>query len=187
MASLGSLFAIIISAIASFFGVPSASAAPVTPASVVSAVSDAFATVSHMSSTMLNNVQQPQSSSRPASRPAARPAAKATIHATAYGTQSMIDTCPRNGFTRTTDVEKYMGVPYLSAHNYCGGDVILGLKKGDIVNIKGNMTGTYRVAGYVDISQLSMDVNDVPRGYDAYLQTCYYDKLSVKVVMLSKI
>lgn len=179
MPALGSLFAIIISAIASFLGIPTASAAPVTPASVVSAVSDAFTTVNHTSSTMLNNAPQPQSSSRPA--------AKATIHATAYGTQAMIDTCPGNGFTRTTDVEKYMGAPYLSAHNYCGGDVILGLKKGDVVNIKGNMSGAYRVAGHVDISQLSMDVDEVPRGYDAYLQTCYYDKLSVKVVMLSKI
>jgi len=72
----------------------------------------------------------------------------------------------------------------VSAHNYCGGAVILRLHVGDTVRLTGHGAGTYRVAS----------IKVVPKGSRSrvlegklWMQTCFFDRPSLRLVQLVKV
>jgi hypothetical protein len=95
------------------------------------------------------------------------------------GHQRAIDRC--DGFV-WEDFEPFGHV--VSAHNYCGGAVILRLHIGDTVYLTGHGKGTYRVAS----------IKVVPKGSRSsvlegklWMQTCFFDRPSLRLVQLVKL
>lgn len=72
----------------------------------------------------------------------------------------------------------------VSAHNHCGGAVVLGMNVGDTVTLSGYGKGAYQVT----------QIKRVPKGAPAtvlegrlWMQTCFYDNTTMRLVGLSKI
>ena len=77
--------------------------------------------------------------------------------------------------------------PIVGRHNYCGGDVVLGLDPGDRVDLEGKgLDGSYVVSGTRD-AHAGDNALEATRGLAAavILQTCDYDKDAVRLVALA--
>lgn len=105
------------------------------------------------------------------------------------GSQSAIDLCA-GGLTsfRAEDGHAYFAVPYLTIHNNCGGSPILKLSAGDLVVISGGgVGGTYQVVDSRDVSQGSTSDAVAGLSGDIYLQTCYFNSTTMRVVGATKV
>lgn len=68
-------------------------------------------------------------------------------------------------------------VPIVGAHNFCGGDIVLDMKVGEIVHLSGaDVDGTYVVTGDRQVFP-GDDAIEATAGLDSpvLLQTCYWD------------
>lgn len=111
------------------------------------------------------------------------------IRVVGSGGQAEIDR--RIGAINESQVSGYLGAPYISQHHSCGGRRFLSLGAGSTVTLTETVGGgTYRVEGTKRV-HYGQDAGVVPRGYDAYLQTCESDSSSqgipMRVVMLKRI
>jgi hypothetical protein len=76
--------------------------------------------------------------------------------------------------------------PIVGAHNNCGGDVVLELQPGDLVELSGeNLDGRYLVIGSRD-GRPGQDAGEATAGFGAtvILQTCYFEGPNVRLVSL---
>jgi hypothetical protein len=67
-------------------------------------------------------------------------------------------------------------VPFVAAHNYCGGGIVLDMQAGQIVTLSGTgLDGTYVVSGAKD-AWSGMEALDAMAGLsgDVILQSCYW-------------
>ena len=93
------------------------------------------------------------------------------------GKQAAIDMC--NGPVYV-DYGQYGQV--ITEHNHCGGDYVLALNEGDHINITGYGAGNYKVVGSIDVAQGTKA--DVLNPDTLYLQTCYYNSNTMRLVAL---
>jgi hypothetical protein len=105
-----------------------------------------------------------------------------TIQIDTEGHQPELDQClwVRMDFTDT--------VPIVGKHNYCGGDIVLNMTRGQTVQLTGlGLDGRYIVTG--DRQAFSGDLpSDATAGLDAtvILQTCWFDTtLGMRLVTLT--
>jgi hypothetical protein len=115
------------------------------------------------------------------SAPASQRAATSSgykFHVPLTGHQGAIDRC--DGFVWEDFGSRGNTV---SAHNYCGGAVILKLDVGDTVRLTGYGEGTYTVTR----------IKSVPKGSSSsvldgklWMQTCYFNKSDIRLVQLTK-
>ncbi|NLP84407.1 hypothetical protein HF576_11135 [Microbacterium sp. CFH 90308] len=76
--------------------------------------------------------------------------------------------------------------PIVGAHNNCGGDVVLGLEPGQLVDLAGQgLDGRYAVAGSRD-GRPGQNAAEATAGFGAavILQTCYFEGPDVRLVAL---
>ncbi|WP_127819166.1 hypothetical protein [Microbacterium sp. CPCC 204701] len=76
--------------------------------------------------------------------------------------------------------------PIVGAHNNCGGDVVLRMHPGDVVELTGEqLDGRYTVAGSRD-GRPGQDAAEATAGFGAtvILQTCYFEGPDVRLVAL---
>lgn len=100
------------------------------------------------------------------------------FHVPLTGHQAAIDRC--DGFVWEDFGPRGNTV---SAHNYCGGAVVLKLDVGDTVRLTGYGKGTYKVTR----------IKSVPKGSSSsvldgklWMQTCYFNKSDIRLVQLTK-
>lgn len=120
---------------------------------------------------------------------AAAPAPAWKTYVSNSGSQATIDLCA-GGLTsfRAEDGHAYFAVPYLAIHNNCGGSPILKLSAGDLVVISGGgVDGTYKVVDSRDVSQGSTSDAVAGLGGDVYLQTCYFNSTTMRIVGATKV
>lgn len=120
--------------------------------------------------------------------PAVAPAAWTTYVANS-GNQATIDLCA-GGLTsfRGDDGNPYFSVPYLTIHNNCGGAPILDLRAGDVVAITGGgVEGRYEVVDSRDVSQGATTSAVAGLAGDIYLQTCYFNSTTMRIVGAVKV
>lgn len=120
--------------------------------------------------------------------PAVVPAAWTTYVANS-GNQASIDLCA-GGLTsfRGDDGNPYFSVPYLTIHNNCGGAPILDLRAGDVVAITGGgVEGRYEVVDSRDVSQGATTSAVAGLAGDIYLQTCYFNSTTMRIVGAVKV
>lgn len=120
----------------------------------------------------------------PAHEKAATAKAKSTSRRTSYtfsvpltGHQAAIDTCA--GFV-WEDFGSYGNA--VSAHNNCGGGVVLRLQVGDTVHLKGHGAGTYTVTRIMSVPK---DSKASVLGGHIWMQTCYFSKPMLRLVRLT--
>lgn len=101
------------------------------------------------------------------------------FHVPLAGHQAAVDRCA--GF-----VWESFGVHgrVVSAHNTCGGDVILRLRVGDLVTLTGHGDGTYRVTQVKAVPKHSS--TSVLEGH-TWMQTCYFDRPALRLVRLTPV
>lgn len=108
----------------------------------------------------------------PPPAPALQPGPRhTTIAVDTRGYQAEIDRC------LWVRMDLADAVPIVGAHNYCGGDVVLGLQPGDRVTLMGEaLDGDYAVVESRD-ARAGDDAAQATDGLTAtvVLQTCYYD------------
>ena len=72
----------------------------------------------------------------------------------------------------------------VSAHNTCGGAVILKLHVGDLVTLTGHGAGTYRVTQVKSVPKRTN--SSVLEGH-LWMQTCYFDSPTLRLVRLTPV
>lgn len=112
-----------------------------------------------------------------------------TTYVANTGSQATIDLCA-GGLTsfRGDDGNPYFSVPYLTIHNNCGGAPILDLRAGDVVAITGGgVEGRYEVVDSRDVSQGATTSAVAGLAGDVYLQTCYFNSTTMRIVGAVKV
>lgn len=120
---------------------------------------------------------------RPAAPEPAAAAARASssggdysFHVGLTGHQAALDLCAGWVF------EDFRAGDVVSAHNHCGGDVVLGMNVGDTVSLTGHVGGTYRVT---ETKRVSKGVPASVLAGGLWMQTCYYDDVTMRLVRLT--
>jgi len=116
----------------------------------------------------------PTSSNVPVEPPAPLPALPRTgtwaIDIDRTGYQTEIDAC------LWVRMDLGAAAPFVGAHNYCGGDIVLTMEVGDTVTLRGtSLDGEYEVSGSVD-AWAGDSARAATEGLsaDVILQTCYW-------------
>jgi hypothetical protein len=107
-----------------------------------------------------------------------------TIRVTNEGGEEAMDACS-GGFTRMLGYEGLEEKEMLSAHNNCGGDVILPIEVGDRVVIEGQ--GTYTVQETRDTGKTIYTDAVVDMNGSILVQTCYYQDQTMKFLALAPV
>ncbi|WP_296664544.1 hypothetical protein [Demequina sp.] len=71
----------------------------------------------------------------------------------------------------------------VSSHNHCGGDVVLGMQVGDTVRLSGHGAGTYVVTKTLRVSK---GASATVLAGGLWMQTCYYDDATMRLVRLAR-
>jgi len=100
------------------------------------------------------------------------------------GDQSDVDACA-GGLTYFIEVAEYLRKPYYPIHNYCGGQPILSLHPGDLVMIR--QLGEFKVVSGINVLPGDTARSLAGLAGDIYLQTCYDDQQTMRVVGLDRI
>ena len=95
------------------------------------------------------------------------------------GGQAAIDRC--DGFVWQ---DFHASGTVVSAHNTCGGAVILTLDIGDRVTLTGHGAGTYRVT---QVKAVPKQTNSSVLGGHLWMQTCYFGKAMLRLVRLTPV
>lgn len=106
-----------------------------------------------------------------------------TIAVDATGYQAELDRCLWVRMDVTTRL-----LPIVGAHNVCGGDIVLGMRPGDLVTLHGQrVDGDYVVTGSRD-GHPGQSADEATAGLDAsvLLQTCYWTGGQVRLVVLAR-
>jgi len=118
---------------------------------------------------------EPEPEAEAGSEAAPEPAGYA-FDVTLWGHQEALDLCA--GWV----YEDFMRGDVVSAHNHCGGDVVLGLDVGDTVTLTGHGAGTYAVT----------QLKTVPKGTSTavleggfWMQTCLWDGVNMRLARLA--
>jgi len=112
---------------------------------------------------------EPRAASPVADHPV--PVVEWTITVDTIGYQDALDAC------LWTRMDFDGVVPIVGAHNFCGGDIVLDMKVGEIVHLSGaDVDGTYVVTGDRQVFP-GDDAIEATAGLDSpvLLQTCYWD------------
>lgn len=125
----------------------------------------------------------------PASPPAdaTPPAASPVVHTIgidATGYQAELDDC----LWVRMDLAG-ASAPIVGAHNNCGGELVLDVKSGDLVDLAGqNLDGRYMAVGSRD-GYPGQDAGEATAGFGAtvILQTCYLEGPNVRLVALVRV
>lgn len=117
------------------------------------------------------------------------PASEPVIKLGIDGGQPELDVCDGTWISQIEYVE-ILDIPSYSAHNGCGGDVILNKGLGDTVKIqeRNGEINTYKVVDTFSEKKEGTYISDI-RGHDGemLLQTCYWDSVTLKFLMLDKV
>ena len=102
------------------------------------------------------------------------------VYVGTYGHQAEIDACVGPVLS---DYGSY-GIS-IGQHNDCGGDYVLGINPGDTIILTGVINGTYVATGSMDVLQNGTDASVLGGGL--YLQTCYWDNVTMRLVHLEQV
>lgn len=112
------------------------------------------------------------------------PVRQYTVSIVNSGGEREMDYCS-GGFTEMTEYDGLEGRRLASAHNNCGGDIILPMEVGDHVIIEGQ--GEFVISETRDTSK-SIDTSAISNmNGTLLLQTCYYKADAMKFVALTPI
>lgn len=117
------------------------------------------------------------------------PATEPIIRLGIDGGQAELDWCDGTWINQTSYVD-VLGKPSYSAHNGCGGDIILNKGIGDTLKIQdqSGVISTYKVVDTFSHPQATTKISDLNTGTgEMLLQTCNWDSVTLKFVMLDKV